>query len=81
MNHSFLVQQAVLFAFPLAVGIAHSAVALHVVIGIVELLGHVEISGMVGLACAIFAVCYGGYFLITNHMSRKVIRDAIAARA
>lgn len=81
VNRSFLVQQAVLFAFPLAVGIAHSAVALHVVIGIVELFGHVEISGMVGLACAIFAVCYGGYFLITYHMSRKVIRDAIAARA
>ena len=81
VNHSFLVQQAVLFAFPLAVGIAHSAVALHVVIGVVELFGHVEISGMVGLACAIFAVCYGGYFLITYHMSRKIIRDAIAARA
>ena len=80
IDHSFLVQQAVFFIFPLAVGVAHSAVALRVVVKLVEMFGHVEISSMVGLACAIFAVCYGGYFWLTYGMSRRIIRDAIRAR-
>ena len=80
IDHSFLVQQAVLFIFPLAVGVAHSVVALQVVVKLVEMFGHVEISNMVSLACAIFAVCYGGYFWLTYGMSRRIIRDAIRAR-
>ena len=80
IRRSFLAQQAVFFCFPLAVGIAHSVVALRVVVDLVEVFGHLSIAGTATMACAIFFVAYGGYFLLTYAMSKNILRDAIAAR-
>ncbi len=77
ISRSVLAQQAVFFLFPLAMGIAHSAVALHVIIKLVRLFGGLTIGGMVNLTCSIFLVAYGGYFVVTYAMSHGIVRDAI----
>lgn len=78
--HSVMAQQAVFFLFPLAVGLAHSFVALKVIIELVSIFGNMSIGGTVGLTCAIFLAAYGGYFLVTYLMSTGMVRAAIAIR-
>lgn len=80
IRHSVMAQQAVFFLFPLAVGLAHSFVALKVIIELVSVFGHMSIAGTVGLTCAIFLAAYGGYFLVTYLMSAGMVQAAIATR-
>ncbi len=78
IRHSVMAQQAVFFLFPLAVGLAHSFVALKVIIEMVSTFGDMSIGGTVGLTCAIFLAAYGGYFLVTYLMSAGMVQAAIA---
>ena len=78
--HSVMAQQVVFFLFPLAVGLAHSFVALKVIIELVSIFGNMSIGGTVGLTCAIFLAAYGGYFLVTYLMSAGMVQAAIAIR-
>ena len=80
IRHSVMAQQAVFFLFPLAVGLAHSFVALKVIIELVSIFGNMSIGDTVGLTCAIFLAAYGGYFLVTYLMSTGMVRAAIATR-
>lgn len=80
IRHSVMAQQAVFFLFPLAVGLAHSFVALKVIIELVSVFGDMSIAGTVGLTCAIFLAAYGGYFLVTYLMSTGMVQAAIATR-
>ena len=80
IRHSVMAQQAVFFLFPLVVGLAHSFVALKVIIELVSIFGNMSIGGTVGLTCAIFLAAYGGYFLVTYLMSTGMVRAAIATR-
>lgn len=78
IRHSVMAQQAVFFLFPLAVGLAHSFVALKVIIEMVSIFGNMSIGGTVGLTCAIFLAACGGYFLVTYLMSTGMVQAAIA---
>lgn len=80
IRHSVMAQQAVFFLFPLAVGLAHSFVALKVIIELVSTFGNMSIGGTVGLTCVIFLAAYGGYFLVTYLMSTGMVQAAIATR-
>lgn len=80
IRHSVMAQQAVFFLFPLTVGLAHSFVALKVIIELVSTFGDMSIGGTVGLTCAIFLAAYGGYFLVTYLMSAGMVQAAIATR-
>lgn len=80
IRYSVMAQQAVFFLFPLAVGLAHSFVALKVIIELASIFGNMSIGGTVGLTCAIFLVAYGGYFLVTYLMSAGMVQAAIATR-
>lgn len=80
IRHSVMAQQAVFFLFPLGVGLAHSFVALKVIIELVSIFGNMSIGGTVGLTCAIFLAAYGGYFLVTYLMSTGMVQAAIATR-
>lgn len=80
IRHSVMAQQAVFFLFPLAVGLAHSFVALKVIIELVSIFGDMSIGGTVGPTCAIFLAAYGGYFLVTYLMSAGMVQAAIATR-
>lgn len=77
---SVLVQQAIFFVFPLLMGVAHSLVALRVVIDVVALFGGMSIGGTVGVTCGIFLLCYGGYFAVTYVMSKGIVQDSIRLR-
>lgn len=77
---SVLIQQAIFFVFPLIMGVAHSLVALRVVVDVVELFGHISIGGTVGVTCAIFLLCYGGYFVVTYIMSKGIVSDSLRLR-
>lgn len=77
---SVLVQQTIFFVFPLLMGVAHSLVALRVVIDLVALFGGMSIGGTVGVTCAIFLLCYGGYFVVTYFMSKGIVQDSIRLR-
>ena len=80
IDHSVLLQQAVLFFFPLGVGLAHSLVALRVIIGLVLLFGGFDIGGTVGLICTVFLFAYGGYFALTYGISKCIVRGAVHVR-
>ena len=80
IDHSILLQQAVLFFFPLGVGLAHSLVALRVIISLVLLFGGFDIGGTVGLICTIFLFAYGGYFALTYGISKCIVRGAVRVR-
>lgn len=80
LRRSLLAQQAVFFAFPLVVALAHSAVALHVIIDVVETVGALTIGGTVGLTRAIFVAAYGGYFLLTYAMGAGMVRESVRSR-
>lgn len=80
IRHSVMAQQAVFFLFPLSVGLAHSFVALKVIIEMVSIFGNMSIGGTVGLTCAILLAAYGGYFLVTYLMSTGMVQAAIATR-
>lgn len=80
IDHSILLQQAVLFFFPLGVGLAHSLVALRVIISLVLLFGGFDIGGTVGLICTVFLFAYGGYFALTYGISKCIVRGAVHVR-
>lgn len=80
IRHSVMAQQAVFLLFPLAVSLAHSFVALKVIIELVSIFGNMSIGGTVVLTCAIFLAAYGGYFLVTYLMSAGMVQAAIATR-
>ncbi len=78
--HSVLAQQTIFFVFPLAMGVAHSVVALSVIIDLVELFGGLTIGGMVGFTALIFLIAYGGYFCVTYLLGKGIVRDAVRTR-
>ena len=80
ISHSVLVQQTIFFVFPVVVGVAHSIVALSIIIDLVEVFGGLTIGGTVGFTTLIFLIAYGGYFCVTYLMSRGIVRDAIRTR-
>ena len=77
MRRSLLRQTTLFFLAPLAVALAHSAVALRVVTDVVALFGSLDITTP-ALACAcLFVAVYGAYLLVTYHVSRGVVRTAV----
>ena len=81
ISHSVLAQQTIFFLFPLLMGVAHSIVALSVIIELVALFGGLTIEGTVGITGLIFVVGYGGYFFVTYLMSKGMVRDFVRVRA
>ena len=80
ISHSVLVQQTIFFVFPVVVGVAHSIVALSIIIDLVEVFGGLTIGGTVGFTTLIFLIAYGGYFCVSYLMSKGIVRDAIRTR-
>ncbi len=77
MYRSLLVQACIYFLFPLAVGLAHSLVALQVVTEVVALFGSLDITTSAFMCGALFVVVYGGYLLVTYRVARGVIRQGM----
>jgi putative ABC transport system permease protein len=78
---SLLAQTCVAFALPLAVGMAHAAVALSVTRSLVQIFGDIDLAGSIGLVVGLFAAVYGGYLLVTYRASRAVVAPALVRGA
>ncbi len=69
---SVLFQTGLSFALPLVVGLCHAVVALTVLAQVMELLAPMDVTSSIGLTAVIFVVVYGGYFLATYLMARRL---------
>ncbi len=74
---SLLRQTLIYFLVPLAVGLAHSLVALKVVSDVVALFGRLDITTPAALCALMFVIVYGGYLLVTYRVSRGVVRSSL----
>ena len=74
-------QQAVFFVLPLIVALAHSFVALKVVVDLVAIFGGFSIGKATALAGIIFVLVYGGYYVVTFLMSKGIVSDTLHARS
>ncbi len=73
LNKALFWQIGIYFIFPLILAVAHSAVALNVVVGVVSLYGHLNILEPLLPVVAMALVVYGGYFLVTYFASRGMV--------
>lgn len=73
MNRAVLLQIAVYFLIPLALGIVHSIVGIQAVSGIVSVFGGYDILNS-SLITGGFILCfYGGYFLLTYYGYKRIL--------
>ncbi len=72
VNASVLFQTGLSFALPLIVGLCHAVVALTVLAQVMELLAPMDVTSSISLTAVIFVVVYGGYFLATYLMARRL---------
>ena len=76
INKALFTQVGIYFLFPLVVALAHSLVALSVVVNIASRMGHFDIAGPLGATVILFVAIYGGYFLLTYFASKTMIHSA-----
>lgn len=76
MNKALLAQTGIYFIFPLVLALCHTFVALTVVADVVSIYGHLDITGPLMLTLGLFALVYGGYFLLTYSASRTMINSS-----
>lgn len=74
---SLLTQTLVYFLLPLVVAVAHSLVALRMVIQAVTLFGGIDIARASLMAVGLFVVVYGGYALVTYRVARGVVHASL----
>ena len=74
---SLLAQTLVYFLLPLAVGFAHSLVALSCVRDIVEAFGSFDITTAAFSNVALFVAVYGAYMFVTYRLSRSLVTAAM----
>lgn len=77
---SVLVQQLVFFVFPLFVALAHSVVALEVVVKLVSLFGGLSIASTAAFTALVFLFAYGSYFVLCFFMGKGIVHDATHTR-
>lgn len=77
-DRSLLSQVLFYFLLPLAVGVAHSAVALTKVGEIVALITPFDIVGATALGSLVFVVVYGGYMAVCWALSASTVHRATA---
>lgn len=71
-------QVLVYFAFPLAVGVAHTLCAMQVVSDVVRVFGFFDIGAVSAIAVAVFLLVYGAYFLATYFTARAMVKEGRA---
>ena len=67
-------QILVYFAFPLALGVAHTLCAMQVVVDVVRIFGYFDIAQTSMVTVAAFLAVYGAYFAVTYFSARAMVR-------
>ncbi len=73
IDRALFAQIGIYFLFPLVLAVCHSIVALTQVVDAVKIFGLLDITQPLLITVAFALVIYGGYFLITCFVSRKMI--------
>ncbi|MDD3187739.1 MAG: ABC transporter permease [Bacilli bacterium] len=75
IKKSLLTQIAIAFMLPLSVAIFHAYFGLKELNGVIKLLGNIDLSNNLILTTLFIVVIYGGYFLATYIVSKRIIKD------
>lgn len=75
INRALFVQIAVSFLFPLVIALFHSFFGLRELNKTIELLGNIDITRSISLTSIFIIIVYGGYFIVTYLLSKKIIKN------
>lgn len=75
LNKALFRQIAIFFAFPLLIAIIHSIFGIKFCTYILETFGKEKLLASVTMTAIFLIIIYGGYFLITYHCSKNIIKE------
>lgn len=75
INKALFTQIAIIFILPLAVALFHAAVGLTEINSLIKMLADIKIGKSLLLTSIFIVLIYGGYFLATYKISKRIIKD------
>lgn len=75
INKALFTQIAIIFILPLAVALFHAAVGLTEINSLIKMLADIKIGKSLLLTSIFIVLVYGGYFLATYKISKRIIKD------
>lgn len=75
INKALFIQIAIIFILPLAVALFHAAVGLTEINSLLKMLADIKIGKSLLLTSIFIVLIYGGYFLATYKISKRIIKD------
>ncbi len=75
INKALFIQIAIIFILPLAVALFHAAVGLTEINSLIKMLADIKIGKSLLLTSIFIVLVYGGYFLATYKISKRIIKD------
>ena len=75
INKALFTQIAIIFILPLAVAIFHATVGLTEINSLIKMLADIKVGKSLLLTSIFIVLVYGGYFLATYKISKRIIKD------
>ena len=75
INKALFTQIAIIFILPLAVALFHAAVGLTEINSLIKMTADIKIGKSLLLTSIFIVLIYGGYFLATYKISKRIIKD------
>ena len=75
INKALFIQIAIIFILPLAVALFHAAVGLTEINSLLKMFADIKIGKSLLLTSIFIVLIYGGYFLATYKISKRIIKD------
>ncbi len=75
INKALFTQIAIIFILPLAVALFHAAVGLTEINSLIKMLANIKVGKSLLLTSIFIVLVYGGYFLATYKISKRIIKD------
>lgn len=75
INKALFTQIAIIFLLPLGVALFHAAVGLTEINSLIKMLADIKVGKSLLLTSIFIVLVYGGYFLATYKISKRIIKD------
>lgn len=75
INKALFTQIAIIFLLPLGVALFHAAVGLTEINSLIKMLADIKVGKSLLLTSIFIVIVYGGYFLATYKISKRIIKD------
>lgn len=75
INKALFIQIAIIFILPLAVALFHATVGLTEINSLIKMLADIKVGKSLLLTSIFIVLVYGGYFLATYKISKRIIKD------